>query len=383
MENKVKVAFCVPNMIIGGVETVFFNTINELAKNPKLDVIIITHAQIREPLYANWLKSYPKKSVYVYYPLCNWFEDLAPKCRGILKPIRKIIFSLYKKYRRMLGRTKLGDVDVFIDYKNLEFFKELRFVKQPKIVWLHSALSYFESRDKIDKLSMYDKFVAITDEFVDDFKQKYPNYADRIVRIYNPININDIRGKAQTQDIPNGQYFCHVSRLSKGKDIKTLIDAFNLFWNKYSDVKLYIVGDGDKATEFKSCAKNLKSGKNIIFTGSLDNPYALMKGAIANILSSKFEGFGMVLVESMALNTPMISSNCKSGPSEILEQGKSGILFEVGNSKQLFECMEKVYTQKDTINQMVARASNSLERFEPSKIFKQIADLIYGVVQHG
>ncbi len=88
MKNKVKVAFCVPNMIIGGVETVFFNTINELAKNPKLDVIIITHAQIREPLYANWLKSYPKKSVYVYYPLCNWFEDLAPKCRGILKPIR-------------------------------------------------------------------------------------------------------------------------------------------------------------------------------------------------------------------------------------------------------------------------------------------------------
>lgn len=380
-QKQLRVAFCVPNIIIGGVETVFVNTIDELVKNPELEIQIVTHAKIREPLYVNWLKSHPEIQVYVYYPLCNWFEDIAPKCRGIFKILRKVVFSVYKKYRRIIVKLsgRFNNIDVFVDYKNFEFFKELKYFHKPKIAWAHSALSYFESCGAFTRLSQYTKIVGITDDFVTDFKEKYPKYADKIVRIYNPMNVGEIKTKAKQGHKPRGKYFCHVSRLVPGKDIKTLLDAFEIFYKSHKDVKLYIVGDGEKSDEFKAYAGTLKSNKNIVFTGVLDNPYGVMKGAIANILSSEYEGFGIVLIESMVLAKPIISSNCKSGPSEILEQGKAGLLFKVGNAKQLCECMERIYKEKDLAERLVIHASKSLKRFNQPEIEKQVAGLVHQV----
>ena len=378
-KKRINIAFCIPCMVIGGVETVFANTIDELSKNQNLNIQIITHAKIREKLYIDWLKMHPEISVHVYYPLCNWFEDVAPKCRSVLKPIRKMIFGLYKKYRRLIWHNKFKNVDLFIDYKNFEFFKELRHVNVPVIGWAHSALSYFKSNDFDLRLPIYDKIIGLTDDFTNDFKEKYPKCADKIIRVYNPVNMDVIRQQSESEKAPHGKYFCHVSRLVPGKDIKTLLNAFDLFAQKHKDIKLYIVGDGPQARQFQSYAKTLRSGSRVIFTGAKNNPYAIMKGAIANILSSEYEGFGMVLIESMALSRPVISSNYKSGAAEILGQGKFGLLFEVGNAKQLCECMEKIYTDKDLSKRLVKDAYKSLKRFDLSKISEQITDFIYKV----
>ena len=90
--TKTKVILCIPNMVIGGVETVFVNTINELSKCPDLSIKIVTHAKIREHLYTDWLKTHPEIPAYVYYPLCNWFEDMQKYCNIFpLKPLRKIL----------------------------------------------------------------------------------------------------------------------------------------------------------------------------------------------------------------------------------------------------------------------------------------------------
>lgn len=373
-KKQTKIAFCIPNMIIGGVETVFVNTINELLNEPNLEIQIITHAKIREPLYTDWLKTHPELSVYVYYPLCNWFEDMAPRCHGVLKPLRQIAFSLYKKYRRavvFLSR-RFKNIDIFIDYKNMEFFKELKYFSQYKIAWLHSAPSYFEKNGSFSRLPQYDKIIAITDEFIDEFREMYPKYKDKIVRIYNAIDINAIRKQAAETMMPAGKYFAHTSRLVAGKDIKTLLKAFDMFWKSHMDVNLYIVGDGDMANEFKKYASMLESNRNIVFMGSMSNPYGVMKGAIANILSSEYEGFGMVVVESMALSVPVISSNYKTGSKEILENGKAGMLFNIGNAKQLTKCMEKIVSDTDLSKRIVAQATRSLDRFDPGVIAKQI-----------
>lgn len=374
--HKVKVAFCIPDMIVGGVDTVFVNTIDELSKNKDLDIVIITHARVREPLYTTWLHSHPEIPVYVYYPLCNWFEDLTPKCRGILKPLRKMIFSMYKKYRRLIYTHKFKDVDVFIDYKNFEFFKELRYFNKPKIAWAHSAISYFEHNGSLSRLPMYDIIVGITDDFVDDFKSKYPEYTAKVIRIYNPMNVNAIRQKAKLEKTPREKYFCHVSRLVKGKDIKTLMDAFDIFAKSHGDVKLYIVGDGDMANDFKSYAKTLKSNNQIIFTGEKHNPYGIMRGAIANVLSSEFEGLPTVVLESVILGVPCISSKCKNGPREILLDGKGGFLFDVGDVKMLAKHMNFVYENPEKANELANVAMDGLNRFSPSTISKQIYDLI-------
>lgn len=380
---KLRVAFCIPNMIIGGVETVFVNTIDELSKNPDLDIKIITSAKIREPLYANWLKTHPEIPVYTYYPLCNWFEDLAPKCHGLLKPIRKILFSLYKKYRRLLVATsgRFRDIDVFVDYKNFDFFKELKYFHKPKIAWAHSAFSYFESNGIFTRLPQYTKIVGITDDFVNDFKARYPKYAHKIIRIYNPMNFDNIHKKAKLDEPPHGKYFCHVSRLVQGKDIKTLLNAFDLFASIHPDVQLHVVGDGYMSDELQEYAKTLKSNQRIVFTGAMRNPYGIMSGAIANILSSEFEGLPTVVLESVILGVPCISSNCKNGPHEILLDGDAGLLFDIGNANQLCQHMCNVYTNSIDKQTMVKNMQNSIARFAQDVIAKQIHDVIFDTVK--
>jgi glycosyltransferase involved in cell wall biosynthesis len=380
--KSIKVVFFVPNFVVGGVENVFVNTLNELLKGTNLDISIVTHIKVREPLYVDWLKSHPEIHVYTYFPLGHWFQNLEPKCRGILKLVRKITFSLYKRYRRFICRNRFKNMDVFIDYKNFEFYREFSYIKKPKIAWAHSALSYFEQDKKfLKKTQEYNKIVCLTDDFMESFKEKYPEYADKIVRIYNPIDAEQVRQKSLQENSPKGKYFCHVSRLDYGKDIKTLLDAFDIFYKSHKDVKLYIVGDGSLAKEHKDYAKTLEASKNIIFTGTQYNPYVLMKGAVANILSTDFEGLPTVVLESVALGVPCISSNCKSGPNEILLGGKGGLLFEIGNAKMLAEKMTSVFLHPDTAQKLADEASKGLTRFDPRGISTQIKELIYGMVK--
>lgn len=377
--SRIKVAFCIPDMIIGGTESVFVSTIDELAKNNDVRISIVTHTKIREPLYVNWLKTHPEIPVYVYYPLHNFFEDLNKYCTFFpIKEIRRITFSLYKKYRRaVLRRRAFTDADIIIDYKNYEFFRELRKIKdKPIITWMHSALSYFEKYGYGARFGHYTRIVGITDEFVTKFKEHYPQYADKIVRIYNPINVQGIIDKAQSVSVPQGKYFCHVSRLVDGKDIETLMDAFDIFAKKHNDIKLYIIGDGYKTNDFRQYANTLKSKDRIIFTGAMDNPYGIMRGAIANILSSEYEGFGMVLIESQALGTLCISSNCTSGPTEILQNGNAGMLFPIGDKNALAHCMHETIARPTDAQAMITAAAHGLDRFAVTPICTQIKQMI-------
>ena len=379
-EKRKKIVFFISGFIVGGVETVFVNTIEELLKNPDLEISIVTHMKLREALYADWLKSHPEIPVYTYLPLGNWFQDLEPKCRGILKLVRRITFSLYKRYRRFIWRNKFKNMDVLLDYKNGEFYRELSYVNKPKITWFHSALCYFE-RDVnfLKKLPKYNKIICLTDDFMKRFNSKYPEYSDKLVRIYNPINVKHIQLLSKQEKSPRGKYFCHVSRLDKGKDIKTLLDAFEIFYKSHKDVKLYIIGDGPLANTHKSYANTLKSSKNIIFTGTQYNPYAFMKGAIANILSTEYEGLPTVVLESVVLGVPCISSDCESGPREILLDGKGGLLFEIGNADALAKHMETVYKFPAKAKKLADTASKGLNRFDPTTISNQIVDLIKGL----
>ena len=168
-----------------------------------------------------------------------------------------------------------------------------------------------------------------------------------------------------------------MSRLTLDKDIETLLHGFDMFWNSNAnpDVKLVIVGDGNKKTEYERCAKKLKSVDQIIFVGAKKNPFVYMKYAIANVLSSYNEGFALVLVEAAALGVLNIASSCKCGPCEILLNGRGGILFEPGNAKQLAVCMGDVYNKNVNVTGMIKESTDALKRFEANKVVNQIISL--------
>lgn len=171
---------------------------------------------------------------------------------------------------------------------------------------------------------------------------------------------------------------CAVSRLSGDKDIITLLNAFDEFWilNNKPDVKLVLVGNGDRTNFYKKYAYELKSKKQILFVGSTNNPYVYMKYALAHILSSYGEGFGLVLIEAMVVGALNIASNCKYGPREILLDGRGGLLFEPGDVCALAKHMTDVYNNAVDVKKMIAESTKALKRFDSKAIIKEIKFLI-------
>lgn len=376
--SKLKVAFCIPNMVIGGLETVFINTLTEMVKNPELDITVIMAQTRIDPSHRQWFDAHPDVHIQILYPHAVLFEDLKEHIDFFpLKNIRKIIFSIYKKICRR--RVKKWDADIFIDYKNCSFRKELRHVDKPKITWIHGSINHFEKFGYDKYMPEYDRIVCLTDDFMHDFQARYPQYADKITRIYNPVDAARIRRMARTgEKYTGGKYFCCVSRLDRDKDIPTLISAFDAFYRheKHPMCKLVIVGDGPAADDFRQMAARTAAAENIIFTGATANPFGYLGGAMAHILSSRNEGFGMVLAEAGALGVPNISSDCKSGPREVLMDGAAGILFKTGDHRQLAKIMSDVWHNKYDTKQMTATMTSGMRRFDARRIVAQMTDLI-------
>ena len=355
-----KIAFCLRDMQLGGVESVLIRTLDDLT----------------EPVFVNWFRKHKNIKRIVLY---NW------KCFGTKMP-RFFLWRVIKHFGRDMYRwwcrtccvkKKLQGFDVFIDYHDFGFASELKKISSAKkVAWFHSSLNVFIKRKFINKLKFYDKLVVLTDDCKNDLNSMYPKYQNKFVRIYNPIDVKNIRMQARAKCPVGGDYFCVVSRMSYDKDIKTVLDAFDLFWVKNKRAGLVFVGGGDKLSEFERYAGKLKSGKNILFVGTQKNPFVFINGAIANILSSYGEGLPTVLIEASVLGVLNISSDCKYGPREILLDGHGGMLFMPGDVKTLSKYMADVYSGKINKTKMINASSKALNRFDKKEIIKQIKSQI-------
>ena len=376
--KKTKIAFCLRDMQLGGVESVLIRTLDKLSKYKNIDISMITYVNVKEAQYVEYFRTHPNIKCYSLYP-CPFLGTQLPHF-FLWRLIIHFMRSIYRTFKRQFVMRRFKDIDVFIDYHDFGFAKELKYIKTAKkIAWFHSSINVFIKRQFINKINVYDKIVVLTDEFINSFDAIYPNQKQNLIRIYNPIDIDDIKQKSnQKIKAIKGDYFCAVSRLTPDKDIKTLLSGFDLFWNKNNqpNIKLVIVGDGNKKEEYKNYAQGLKACEQIVFVGIQKNPFAYMKGAMAHILSSYGEGLPTVLIESMVVETVNVAGYCKCGPREILLDGRAGMLFEPGNSVQLAECMGDIYNNKINVKKMIDEATKSLKRFDADEIVKEIKKLI-------
>ncbi len=144
--------------------------------------------------------------------------------------------------------------------------------------------------------------------------------------IYNPI-FSDIMLN-QSQDYieeNNRKTFIAIGRMVPQKNFSVLIDAFSLVNNEFEST-LIILGEGPLRSNLEKQITDLGLTKNIVLKGFVDNPYQYIKNADVFVLTSLWEGFGNVIVESLSLGTQVVSTDCDSGPNEILENGKYGFM---------------------------------------------------------
>ena len=353
---------------MGGVEKTAMVLLPELKK--QYDISLIVESEIKDLYFLDFFKE----------------QEIPVYCTHNEKP--KSIFKrkYWKLWGRKSNRNKLKhlflNADLIIDYKNLWWSDYLKNIKTPKISVFHGSFPVFQKWNTIKKIDSYDKIICLSESFKKDFIQTCPEQSSKIEHIYNPFDFTTVREKSKDITIkPRHKYFIAIQRLSSEKDVSCIINAFQIFAQKNKEFYLYIVGDGPDKSKLEALANN---HPQIIFTGEIANPYGLIKGAEALILSSTKkvgEGLPTTLLEAQALETLAISSDVKSGPAEILMNGKAGLLFPVGDEKSLAQIMSDVVEQKIDTNQHIQTANENLNRFEKEKtipLFLKLTNKLLG-----
>ncbi|MCQ8891056.1 glycosyltransferase [Pseudoalteromonas carrageenovora] len=167
-----------------------------------------------------------------------------------------------------------------------------------------------------------------------------------ITTIYNPFDLADIKRQSNEVNtaIPQSPYLIHVGRLAKQKRHDILFAAFAKLDKKYKLVLLC-----NKPVKAFKLAKEYGIEEQLIVPGFEQNPYNWIKHAQALVLSSDFEGLPTVLIEALAVGTPVVSTNCTFGPSEILTGELANYLVPVGNSEELSAKIKQVLANKPNV----------------------------------
>jgi glycosyltransferase involved in cell wall biosynthesis len=195
-----------------------------------------------------------------------------------------------------------------------------------------------------------DEIVAVSEGVADDFAAVTGLERSRIKTIYNPVISTTLVEKAKEPvDHPwfaPGQppVILAIGRLTKQKNFPTLIRAFDSL-RKKRPVHLMILGEGEERMALEGLIQQLGLDDSVSLPGFLDNPYAYLSRAGVFVLSSEWEGLPTVLIEALAVGVPVVSTDCKSGPREILDDGKYGQLVPVGDSATLAEAIGKALNQ--------------------------------------
>ena len=174
-----------------------------------------------------------------------------------------------------------------------------------------------------------------------EFRQEmFDKFAVKARCIYNPFDKKYIKNKIISskknvfQTKKNTLKILSVGRLTQQKDFMTLLKAINHIKNAIN-LKLILIGKGSEKYKLNNFINNNQLNKKISLVGYKENPYKYFQDTDIFVLSSKFEGLPNVLLEAQFFKKFIISSNCPTGPKEILLNGKAGELFDVGNYKKL------------------------------------------------
>jgi glycosyltransferase involved in cell wall biosynthesis len=223
-----------------------------------------------------------------------------------------------------------------------------------------------------------DCVTAVSQGVADDLTQAARLSPDQVRVIYNPIVTADLFKKSQLplehSWFRNGEppVILGVGRLTAQKAFDVLIEAFAQV-RKSQQVRLLILGEGEDRPMLEALIKRLGLADDVELPGYVSNPYPYMAHAGLFVLSSRWEGLPTVLVEAMSLGTPVIATDCPSGPREILKGGQYGPLVPTNDPMALALAMQNVLS-----NHAACPREESWKPYELDFVTDQYLNLLVG-----
>jgi N-acetylgalactosamine-N,N'-diacetylbacillosaminyl-diphospho-undecaprenol 4-alpha-N-acetylgalactosaminyltransferase len=297
---------------------------------------------------------------------------------------------LLQKTKRFFALKKHFDshsFDVIIDFRmrtsiNQEFLLSHFVYPKNTFYTIHSAiLNYYLPSNITVAKAIYNakNLVSVSNSLKKVIAEKY-NFS-HLFQIYNPLDFKEIEHLQNDFQVNDSKYILAVGRMNDAiKQFDQLIVAYSKSILPQKGIKLLFLGDGENKEKLKALASELNLNELIQFENFVKNPFPYYKSAFFTVLSSKNEGFPNVLIESLAVETPVISFDCFSGPSEIIEQHQNGILVKNQDFDALKSAMNELVTNEMMYSICKKNAKESVRKFDVEIIGQQWLHLIKNVV---
>lgn len=212
------------------------------------------------------------------------------------------------------------------------------------------------------------RIVTVSQGVSDKLKNNYK--FNNLEVIYNSLNEKlDVSKNEITKNESSILFYGRIDNAVK--NISLLLSAYSKSILPVANVKLKILGDGKDRDFLVDETVKLNQQDNIEFLGFNPNPEALVKSSYFTVLTSRYEGFPRVLVESLALGTPVVSVDCKSGPNEIITNEYNGLLVENHNIEALAKAMNRMVNDKELYLHCKSNAKASVAHLSKEAIGKQ------------
>jgi len=307
------------------------------------------------------------KKFFIYIPKQLKFKKLLK--RDLMRIHPDITISLLRREINFLngihdGSKKIGEIHVHRDnYRNF---------KDENSNFIMDAFAKLWSRQLLNNLKKLDRFVVLTDK-----DRKAWTELDNVVTIPNPSPFMPTTVSPLTE-----KRIIAVARYSHEKGIDLLLEAWAKVEKRTKEWRLDVYGDGD-TTAFNALIDRLGIDRNRCLlngrTGDIEKEY--LRSSIA-VCSSRFEGFGMIIIEAMACGLAVVSFDCPWGPQSIIKNGEDGFLVENGNIEKMADALVRLIEDENKRHTFAKNAIQNVKRFQMDRIAEQWRELFENVIQN-
>ncbi len=272
------------------------------------------------------------------------------------------LFQFYKKLKKHIATSnydvvvvhnlgKLSLLCAFVpNIKKLVILEHVSFISRPQKIQILSKLLY----RKIDQV------VTLTRNDKEQFDRFHSNVL--VIPNFSPFPISSTHQQ-------NNKQIVTIGRLTDQKNYMHLLQAWEKIHQSIPDWQLKIYGEGEHYQKLNDYITR-KSLQNVTLMGATSNVKQVYKQSSFFVMSSKYEGLPMVLIEAQSFGLPIVSYNCPYGPSDVIQENKNGLLVEDQNIDKLAEAILKLTSSPDLLDHFSQESLLNAKKYQPEQILK-------------
>lgn len=362
---------------VGGADRMIVQKANYLTDAMGYEVYIITDSQKGRPIFfplsskvkhidvgIDFEQQYTHGLLvrsYYYFTLMHIYKKRISKLLETIKP--DIVITTLGRELDFLSRLKDGSIKVGESHIAKSFCRNFHLTEQRGFLY-RQIVKYWRKKQEND-IKRLDAFVVLTQHDADSWKDVKEAY----------IIPNSLPFYPQQSSSCEQKKIISIGRFTEQKGYERFIKAWTKVNQKHPDWKVIVYGEGVDQNILESLIKEKAIENNFNLHHPVKNIQDKYLESSIYVMTSRFEGFGMVLAEAMACGVPCISFDCPHGPADIITNGEDGILVEDGNIDKLAEAICKLIENKELRKLMGQKAKANISRYSKEQVMRQWDEL--------